>query len=315
MNGEADQQKASPLFAGGEAFFDYLKNERRLSPLTQQHYRRDLQKVMRYCRQQEINDWHQLDVHHVRALVAQLHRRGLGGRSLQRLLSSLRALFNYLMREGVVKKNPVVGVSAPKNARKLPRVLDVDQMGHLLAIDERDPLALRDRAMMELIYSSGLRLAELAGLDLGDIDQRDAVVRVTGKGSKTRIVPIGSHALAALQRWLRCRAEFVVAGNMALFVGKSGRRLGHRAIQLRLREWAIKRGLPESLHPHMLRHSFASHMLESSGDLRAVQELLGHADISTTQIYTHLDFQHLARVYDQAHPRAKKRSSSDPDQK
>ncbi len=303
-----DPQKAHLLFDGGEAFFDYLQNERRLAPLTVENYRRDLQKVMSYCREQNIDRWQRLDVHHVRAVVAQLHRRGLGGRSLQRLLSALRTLFNYLLREGVVKNNPVLGVSAPKRPRQLPKTLDVDQVSQLLGLDDNDPLALRDRAMMELIYSSGLRLAELAGLDLCDIDRHDAVVRVTGKGSKTRVVPVGSHALAALERWLLCRAEWVSSGNSALFVGKGGRRLGHRAIQLRLRAWAVARGLPESLHPHMLRHSFASHLLESSGDLRAVQELLGHADISTTQIYTHLDFQHLARVYDKAHPRAKKRS-------
>lgn len=309
-----EQRKASSLFEGGEAFFDYLQNERRLSSLTLQSYRRDLQKVMRYCQEQNIDGWQRLDVHHVRGLVAQLHRRGLGGRSLQRLLSALRTLFNYLLREGVVKNNPVQGVRAPKTPRKLPKTLDVDQLNQLLESDETDLLALRDHTMMELIYSSGLRLAELAGLDINDIDRRDAVVRITGKGSKTRVVPVGRHALAALERWLKGRAAWVAPDNMALFVGKSGRRLGHRAIQLRLREWAVRRGLPEALHPHMLRHSFASHMLESSGDLRAVQELLGHADISTTQIYTHLDFQHLAKVYDQAHPRARKRASSAPDE-
>ncbi len=301
--------KASPLFEGGEAFFNYLKNERRLSPLTLENYRRDLRKVVSYCREQRIESWQQLDLHHVRRLVAQLHRRGLGGRSLQRLLSALRSLFNYLLREGAVKHNPAQGVRAPKVARKLPKTLDVDQMNQLLDAGESDPLALRDRAMMELIYSSGLRLAELAGLNLADIDPCDAVIRITGKGGKTRIVPVGRHALAALAGWLQCRAEWVSTDNSALFISKRGRRLGHRAIQLRLRAWAVQRGLAESLYPHMLRHSFASHLLESSGDLRAVQELLGHADISTTQIYTHLDFQHLARVYDRAHPRAKRVSS------
>lgn len=313
MTDKVADQKVYPLFDGGEAFFDYLQNERRLAPLTLENYRRDLQKVICYCHEHEIDSWQRLDVHHVRGVVAQLHRRGLGGRSLQRLLSALRTLFNYLLREGVVKNNPVQGVSAPKTARKLPKTLDVDQVSQLLNVDDNDPLALRDRTMMELIYSSGLRLAELAGLNINDIDRCDALVRITGKGSKTRIVPVGRYALAALDKWLQCRAGLVDVDNPALFVGKAGRRLGHRAIQLRLREWAIQRGLPEALHPHMLRHSFASHMLESSGDLRAVQELLGHADISTTQIYTHLDFQHLARVYDKAHPRAKKRSSSTSD--
>lgn len=307
------EKRACQLFEGGEAFFDYLQNERRLSPLTQQHYRRDLQKVMVYCHAQQIDHWQRLDVHHVRTLVAQLHRRGLGGSSLQRLLSTLRTLFNYLLREGVVKNNPVQGLSAPKTARKLPKTLDVDQLNQLLESDETDLLAIRDRALLELIYSSGLRLAELAALDIGDIDRRDAVVRITGKGNKMRVVPVGRHALAALERWFHCRTELVATDNTALFVSRSGRRLSHRAIQYRVREWAVRSGLPEVLHPHMLRHSFASHLLESSGDLRAVQELLGHADISTTQIYTHLDFQHLAKVYDQAHPRAKKRSLSGKD--
>jgi len=310
MSAKLEQAKASSLFEGGEAFFDYLQNERRLSSLTLQSYRRDLQKVMRYCQEQNIDGWQRLDVHHVRGLVAQLHRRGLGGRSLQRLLSALRTLFNYLLREGVVKSNPILGVRAPKTPRKLPKTLDVDQLNQLLESDETDLLTIRDYTMMELIYSSGLRLAELAGLDINDIDRKDAVVRITGKGSKTRVVPVGRYALTALERWLKSRAAWVAPDNMALFVGKSGRRLGHRAIQLRLREWAVRRGLPEALHPHMLRHSFASHLLESSGDLRAVQELLGHADISTTQIYTHLDFQHLAKVYDRAHPRARKRTES-----
>ena len=309
MTDKTEHPKAYPLFDGGEAFFDYLQNERRLSPLTLENYRRDLQKVMCYCHEQKIESWQQIDVHHVRGVVAQLYRRGLGGRSLQRLLSALRTLFNYLLRESMVKNNPAQGVSAPRSPRKLPKTLDVDQVAQLLDVDDNDPLVVRDRAMMELIYSCGLRLAELAGLDINDVDRHDAVVRITGKGSKTRLVPVGRYALAALDKWLKCRAVMTESANPALFVGKTGRRLGHRAIQLRLRQWAVARGLPEALHPHMLRHSFASHMLESSGDLRAVQELLGHADISTTQIYTHLDFQHLARVYDKAHPRAKKRSS------
>jgi len=313
MTDKTAHPKAYPLFDGGEAFFDYLQNERRLSPLTLENYRRDLQKVMVYCHEQNVESWQQIDVHHVRGVVAQLHRRGLGGRSLQRLLSALRTLFNYLLRESVVKNNPAQGVSAPRSPRKLPKTLDVDQVAQLLDVDDNDPLVVRDRTMMELIYSCGLRLAELAGLDVNDVDRRDAVVRITGKGGKTRLVPVGRYALAALDKWLKCRAVMAESANPALFVGKTGRRLGHRAIQLRLRQWAVARGLPEALHPHMLRHSFASHMLESSGDLRAVQELLGHADISTTQIYTHLDFQHLAKVYDKAHPRAKKQSPSVPD--
>jgi integrase/recombinase XerC len=291
-----------------DRFTDYLKNERRLSPLTLKHYGRDLTAFLAFCRRHNILTWPDVDAHRVRAYAAQAHRAGLGARSLQRQLSAMRSFYNYLMREGYVSYNPVQGIGAPKAGRRLPQPLDVDQMSSLLNIAAHDSIALRDRAIMELLYSSGLRLAELVGLDLGDIDLHDATVRITGKGSKTRIVPVGSVARRALQEWHKVRGDLAAAGETALFVSKRGTRLKPRTVQQRLHQWGIRKGLASRIHPHKLRHSFASHLLESSGDLRAVQELLGHSDISTTQIYTHLDFQHLARVYDQAHPRSKKKS-------
>jgi integrase/recombinase XerC len=292
---------------GIEKFLDYLRFERRLASLTLENYRRDLVKASAYCTRHHVATWQQLDIHHVRSFVAEQHRKGLNGRSIQRVLSALRSLFNFLLRENIVTSNPVKGVRAPKSPRKLPEVLDVDQVGHLLNITADDDLSKRDHAMMELIYSSGLRLSELIGLNVNDIDMGDAMVRVTGKGNKTRVVPIGRYASDALREWFTRRTSLAHSDEQALFVSRRGARLTPRAVQLRMQEWAIKQGLPTRLHPHMLRHSFASHMLESSGDLRAVQELLGHADIATTQIYTHVDFQQLARAYDQAHPRAKKR--------
>ncbi|MGM0593612.1 MAG: tyrosine recombinase XerC [Pseudomonadota bacterium] len=290
-----------------ERFFGYLQNERRLADNTLKNYRRDLTRLQAYCEQAGIENWAELDSYGVRAYVAWRHRKGIGGRSLQRELSALRSLYHYLLRERVVGSNPGVDIPAPRAEKRLPRALDVDQTGSLLAIDDDSPLALRDRAIMELIYSSGLRLAELVSMDLDSVDRSDATVRITGKGSKTRVVPVGRQALEALGRWLRVRAQLADAEQRALFVSARGKRLSARSVQQRLRQWSLKQGLDSSVHPHMLRHSFASHILESSGDLRAVQELLGHADISTTQIYTHLDFQHLAKVYDQAHPRARKR--------
>ncbi len=212
------------------------------------------------------------------------------------------------MREGVLKNNPAVDVRAPKAGKRLPHTLDVDQMGALLSLKPEGPLGVRDLAMMELLYSSGLRLAELVGLDLGDLHLADRTVRVTGKGNKTRIMPVGTQALAALKLWLRERSGMAAVGENALFLNHRGRRLGGRAVQLLVARHARAQGLPMGVHPHLFRHSFATHLLESSRDLRAVQELLGHASIGTTQIYTHLDFQHLARIYESAHPRARRRS-------
>jgi len=289
-----------------ERYLHHLQTERRLSANTRHHYRRDLMELQAFCTGSGIADWGDLSTHHVRQFAAQAHRRGLCGRSIQRRLSAIRGFYNYLLREQAVSGNPGHEVSAPKSAQRLPDTLSVDDMSRLLAVETDDPLDLRDLAMLELMYSSGLRLSELVSLDTRDMDLEERVLRVTGKGGKTRLVPIGRKAVQALRSWLRQRAAQLAEGETAVFTGRSGRRLGARAVQLRVRRWALRLGLPGEIHPHTLRHSFASHLLESSGDLRAVQELLGHADISTTQIYTHLDFQHLARVYDKAHPRARK---------
>ena len=293
-----------------QRFLQHLQHERRLSERTVENYRRDLVRVENYCQDRKLTEWNQLDVHQVRALVALLHRQGLHGRSIARLLSALRSLFRFLLREDQVTHNPADGVGAPKTDRPLPKVLDVDQMSRLLDIKGNDPLSLRDRALMELMYSSGLRLSELVALDINDLDQRDALVTVTGKGNKTRVLPVGRLALQAIQIWLQTRTGIAAIDETALFVSRNGTRLSARAVEARLRQWGLKQGVDAKVHPHRLRHSFASHMLESSQDLRAVQELLGHADIGTTQIYTHLDFQHLSQVYDTAHPRAKRRKRS-----
>ncbi len=290
-----------------ERFLGYLSNERRLSVHTLQNYRRDLKHLQAYCDSAGIADWASLDSFAVRSYVAWRHRKGIGGRSLQRELSAIRSFYNYLLRERVVGSNPALDVPAPKAEKRLPRALDVDQTAHLMNIEGDAPLALRDKAIMEMIYSSGLRLAELVSLDLDSIDRSDATVRITGKGGKTRVVPVGRAALAAVAEWLKLRGQLAALEEKALFVSRHGRRISPRSVQQRLQQRARQQGVDTRVHPHMLRHSFASHILESSGDLRAVQELLGHADISTTQIYTHLDFQHLAKVYDQAHPRARKR--------
>jgi len=289
-------------------FLHHLQTERRLSANTSKHYQRDLQELQTWCRDNGIDGWRRLDTRQVRQYAAQAHRRGLGGRSIQRRLSALRTFYNYLLREGAVQLNPGLDVQAPRAPRHLPDTLNVDDLDRLLRGRSEDPLVVRDIAILELFYSSGLRLAELVALDLTDIDFHERVVRVTGKGAKTRVVPVGAKAITALQTWLALRAANPV--ETALFTGRGGRRLGARAVQQRIRQRALQRNVPGKLHPHTLRHSFASHLLESSGDLRAVQELLGHADISTTQIYTHLDFQHLAQVYDQAHPRARKSRNS-----
>lgn len=288
-------------------FEAYLQHERRLSPLTIRHYLRELDTVTAFCEQQQIARWADLSQQQVRALVARAHRKGLGGRSLQRRLSALRSFFRFLIREGRLQHNPALDVRAPKSAKKLPHSLDVDQVSKILDAPASNWLQLRDQCMMELFYSSGLRLAELAGLNITDIDLQQGEARVTGKGRRTRLVPIGHKAAVSLQTWLPERACHCQAHEQALFISRNGTRLGAGSVQKRLRQWTLGHGLDIRLHPHALRHSFASHMLESSGDLRAVQELLGHANLSTTQVYTHLDFQRLARVYDDAHPRAQKK--------
>jgi integrase/recombinase XerC len=290
-----------------EDFLSHLETERRLSPHTISNYRRDLKGVVEYCELAGLSDWKSLDAQHVRSWVAKRHRQGIGGRSLARALSALRSFLQYLIRENHLQVNVAKGIRAPKSVRKLPEPLDADEMARLLAVKDDSPLAIRDLAMLELMYSSGLRLAELVSLNLGDVDLADRSMPVTGKGNKARVLPVGQYAHDALKRWLKTRVALAAEGEGALFVSRQGKRITPRAVQQRFRQWGIKQGLDSRVHPHKLRHAFASHLLESSGDLRAVQELLGHADISTTQIYTHLDFQHLADVYDKAHPRARKK--------
>jgi integrase/recombinase XerC len=266
-------------------------------------YRRDLDKLLRFMEADGIGRFDDLSPDRLRSMIAREHRGGLQPNSIQRLLSACRSLFRYLTREGRLAHDPAAGVRGPKVRRKLPMVLDADEAKELVETSLGGSLAPRDTAMMELFYSSGLRLSELCGLHWGDLDLEDGQVRVLGKGSKTRILPVGRFAIAAL------RALAALGGaepDKPVFKGRGGAPIGARAIQLRLAR--LSSGQAKRVHPHMLRHTFASHMLESSGDLRSVQELLGHADIATTQIYTHLDFQHLAKVYDAAHPRAKRKS-------
>lgn len=287
-----------------EPFIAHLAHERRLSGHTVTNYRRDLERLAAWLRERGSGALERLDEQTVKLYVAWRHRNGASGKTLQRELSSLRAYYRWLLREGAAESNPAVGVRAPKSPRKLPATLEADQLSALLEQTDEDPLAIRDTAMIELFYSSGLRLAELISVNLGDIDMADGELSVVGKGAKTRRVPVGAKAREAVGRWLRVRGLLAAMDEPALFVSSRGRRIHPRTVQQRLTHWAEQRGAPRGLHPHLLRHSFATHLLESSGDLRAVQDLLGHADIGTTQIYTHLDFQHLAQVYDQAHPRA-----------
>ncbi len=294
-----------------QGYLAYLTHERRLADNTTGSYRRDLDELIALAGNGN-GDLTQLQAHQIRRFAGQLHARGLNGRSIARMLSAWRGFYHFLVRDHGFKSNPCVGVRAPKAAKRLPHALSPDDAARLMNIDcgsGDDPLALRDKAICELFYSSGLRLSELVSLAPDDIDTTEGVVRVTGKGGKTRVVPVGRHALTALEKWLAPRALLAASGETALFVGRNGSRLGVRAVQLRLKHWALQLGLDSTLHPHMLRHSFASHVLQSSGDLRAVQEMLGHASISTTQVYTALDFQHLAKVYDAAHPRARQAKS------
>ena len=290
-----------------DRFIRHLEYERRLSPLTCKNYRRDLKTLATYCEQSGIGSWADLDSEHVRAYSAACFRKGLSARSSQRRLSASRTFFRYLIREKEVKVNPVSSVSAPKGKKRLPGNLDADRMARLLDIPGDGAIVDRDRAMLELLYSSGLRLAELVDLNLGDVDMHDATVRVTGKGNKDRIVPVGRHALKALRQWGITRGDLANADDKALFVSNRGTRISPRSVQARVKHWAKHQGLDANVYPHLFRHSFATHLLESSHDLRGVQELLGHANISTTQVYTHLDFQHLAQIYDQTHPRARKK--------
>ena len=290
-----------------DRFLRHLRTERRLSTLTSASYHRDLLALAEFCASQQLAAWKDLDSQHVRVFAARQHARGLSPRSIQRQLSAIRTFFAYLIREGELSVNPGLDVRAPKAGKHLPHTLDADQMQRLLEFRSDSSLDVRDKAMLELLYSSGLRLQELVALDRSDLDIADHTVRVAGKGNKVRILPVGRCALEALRSWLKERGTLAAAAETALFVGQNGTRLGVRAVQLRVDHWARRSGLGVKAHPHLFRHSFATHLLESSGDLRGVQELLGHANISTTQVYTHLDFQHLARVYDSAHPRARRK--------
>lgn len=305
---EAPESPAVPNELTGPLaeFIRHLASEKRHSPRTCDSYQRDLLRLADWLGRSGFVAWQRVTNHDLRRYVATLSREGLSGRSIGRHLSATRRFYQFLLREKLASDNPALDIRAPKSGRRLPRVADVDQLNHLLDGQPDDPLEVRDLCMFELMYSSGLRLAELASLDLDTVDLRSGEVRVMGKGGKERLLPVGRKAIAAIQAWLPYRAALANDGEAALFVSQRGERLSHRSIQVRLSRWGISRGADQKLHPHLLRHSFASHMLESSGDLRAVQELLGHADIATTQVYTHLDFQHLARVYDQSHPRARR---------
>ncbi len=303
------------------AFLTHLADERGLSPHTIKGYQRDLTHLTGYLSVQKIESWATFAGHQLRHYVAQNHRQGISGKSQQRKLSTIRTFYHYLIREGVVKTNPAMSVIAPKSAKPLPKTLDTDQVSQLLSSESAvaDSFlgkttwhTVRDRAILELFYSSGLRLSELVGTNQQSVDWQEETIKVLGKGSKERLIPVGTYAVAALRSWLSIREDLptrnkIIHDTNALFLSERGHRISPRSVQQRVSHWAAAKGIQGRLHPHMLRHSFASHLLESSQDLRAVQELLGHADISTTQIYTHLDFQHLSSVYDKAHPRAQKK--------
>ncbi|PJG85827.1 tyrosine recombinase XerC [Conservatibacter flavescens] len=291
-----------------QKYWAYLRIERQVSPHTLTNYQRQLNKVVGLLQPHGINSWQQLTPSVVRFLLAQSHKEGLKAKSLALRLSALRQFLAYLVAQGELSVNPAVGISAPKPGKHLPKNIDTEQVQQLLNNNSKEPIDIRDRAMMELMYSAGLRLSELQGLDLQSLNLRTREVRVLGKGNKERILPFGRHASHAVQEWLKVRLLFNPKDD-ALFVSQLGNRITHRAIQKRMEIWGVKQGLNSHLNPHKLRHSFATHMLEASSDLRAVQELLGHANLSTTQIYTHLNFQHLAEVYDSAHPRAKKKGN------
>ncbi|SHO55532.1 tyrosine recombinase XerC [Vibrio quintilis] len=291
-------------------FDEYMRNERGLSEHTRQNYRQQLIHMAEYLAQRGLNSWQQVDAAWVRQLAAQGMREGMKASSIGTRLSSLRSFFDFLILRGELPANPAKGVSAPKKKRPLPKNLDVDEVAQLLEVNEDDPLAVRDRAMMELMYGAGLRLAEMVSLNLADLSFDQGELRVIGKGDKERKVPFTGQASEWIRRWIPFRAQLAHADEPALFVSKRGIRISHRNVQKRMAEWGIRQSVDSHISPHKLRHSFATHILESSHDLRAVQELLGHENISTTQIYTHLDFQHLANVYDQAHPRAKKKRES-----
>lgn len=282
-----------------QAFIRQCENVRRLSPHTVVNYQKDLQQFFDYAKASK-------EAFSVQSFLSQLFRQGKSPKTIQRKLSSLRQYFNYLVNEGLIDNDPTAGIKAPKAPQKLPNLLDVDEISHLLHFDPDDWFSVRDKAMIEVFYSTGCRLAELAGLNVNDLDFSRQTVLVTGKGNKQRLLPLGQKAIEAVNVWLKARDD-KNPNDEAVFINQKGGRLTHRSIQLRLEKLAKSQASQQKLHPHMLRHSFASHLLESSSDIRAIQELLGHADISTTQVYTHLDFQYLAKAYDKAHPRANKK--------
>ena len=293
-----------------EKFIRHLTYERQLSELTAKNYARDLRSIAAYCDKISVDKWGNLDNEHMRSYSAACYRKGLSPRSIQRQLSAARTFYRFLLREKHVSTNPAQSVSAPKAGKRLPENLDADRMARLLDIPGDGPLVIRDRAILELLYSSGLRLAELTGLNLGDVDLADSTVAVTGKGGKDRIIPVGRFAKQAIQAWLKERGNLAAADERAMFVSQRGTRISPRSVQARVDHWARRQGIDTKVYPHLFRHSFATHLLESSHDLRGVQELLGHANISTTQVYTHLDFQHLAQIYDQTHPRARAKNKT-----
>ncbi|EJI1394592.1 tyrosine recombinase XerC [Vibrio parahaemolyticus] len=291
-----------------ERFYEFLRSEKGLSLHTQRNYKQQLDTMAQHLAEMGLKDWSQVDAGWVRQLAGKGMREGMKASSLATRLSSLRSFFDFLILRGEMSANPAKGVSAPRKKRPLPKNLDVDEVNQLLEVNEDDPLAIRDRAMMELMYGAGLRLAELVSVDVRDVQLRSGELRVIGKGDKERKVPFSGMATEWVGKWLRVRGDLAAPGEPALFVSKLGTRISHRSVQKRMAEWGQKQSVASHISPHKLRHSFATHMLESSNNLRAVQELLGHENISTTQIYTHLDFQHLAQAYDQAHPRARKKN-------
>ena len=289
-----------------KAWLEFLRYERQVSPKTCDAYLRDIKKLDQHLEESDL--WHTVKESDIRRVLTVLKQDELAFRSLHRWLSAVRSFYDFLLRKGCVESNPAKLIQAPKHAKPLPKVLDTDQAASVLDVVSDSPLAIRDHAITELLYSAGMRLSELVGLDISNVDLKAGQAVVLGKGSKERMTQVGSKAREALGKWLRVRGNLAKDDETALFVSKNGKRISQRQVQVRVKEWGKRHGLDMPLHPHMLRHSFASHILESSGDLRAVQELLGHSDISTTQIYTHLDFQHLADVYDKAHPRARKKT-------
>ncbi|EGR0697509.1 tyrosine recombinase XerC [Vibrio parahaemolyticus] len=291
-----------------ERFYEFLRSEKGLSLHTQRNYKQQLETMAQHLAEMGLKDWSQVDAGWVRQLAGKGMREGMKASSLATRLSSLRSFFDFLILRGEMSANPAKGVSAPRKKRPLPKNLDVDEVNQLLEVNEDDPLAIRDRAMMELMYGAGLRLAELVSVGVRDVQLRSGELRVIGKGDKERKVPFSGMATEWVGKWLRVRGDLAAPGEPALFVSKLGTRISHRSVQKRMAEWGQKQSVASHISPHKLRHSFATHMLESSNNLRAVQELLGHENISTTQIYTHLDFQHLAQAYDQAHPRARKKN-------